>query len=404
MAIIATGVKKRVAYKKETTWGTLAGASGAKQLRRVTSTFNLTKEVYESNEIRTDYQVADMRHGVRSATGSINGELSPKTYSDFIGSVVARDFTTGVSAATLSITIAGTGPDYTITRAAGDWVADGFKAGTVIRLTGAGFDPINVNKNFLITVVTSATELGVIILDPVLAVPEGPIASATATTTGKRTYAPLTGHTDDSYTVEEFYDDINQSEVFTGLKVGTVGFQLPATGFATVDISLTGKDLELTDTVEYFTTPTALGQDGLNASVNGALVVNGIPVALLTSLDFTIERGLTNAIVVGSNSLADVFVGRIRVTGNFSAYFSDGAFRDYFADESEISIVAALTTGTEKNADFIAFALPRVKVGSADKDDTETGLSTSHTFTGLLNDTAALGFELTTIQIQDSNA
>ena len=83
---ITKGTSKIVAYKKETTWGTLAGNTAGKQLRRVTADFNLTKESYESNELRTDRQVADVRHGVRSAEGSINGELSSFTYADFMQS------------------------------------------------------------------------------------------------------------------------------------------------------------------------------------------------------------------------------------------------------------------------------------------------------------------------------
>jgi len=67
---VAKGVSKKVAYKKESSWGTLAGASGAKYIRRVTSNFNLTKDTYESAEIRTDFQTADMRHGIRSVNGS----------------------------------------------------------------------------------------------------------------------------------------------------------------------------------------------------------------------------------------------------------------------------------------------------------------------------------------------
>ncbi len=50
---------------------------------------------------------------------------------------------------------------------------------------------------------------------------------------------------------------------------------------------------------------------------------------------------MQNATVVGSNSIADVFEQRIIVDGDFSAYFTDGTIRDYFENETEISIVAA---------------------------------------------------------------
>jgi len=103
---ISKGVAKVVAYKKESTWGTPAGSTGGKQVRRVTADFNLTKETYESNEIRTDRQLADFRHGVRSADGTLSGELSPNSYADFMQSLVAKDFAAVSAVASLSVTIA----------------------------------------------------------------------------------------------------------------------------------------------------------------------------------------------------------------------------------------------------------------------------------------------------------
>ena len=401
--MISTGVKKRISYKKELTWGTLAGATGAQQVRRVTSQFNLKKAVYESAEIRIDYQTADMRHGVRSADGTISGELSPKTCTDFMGSVLARDFAAVASVSSPgAVTVAGTGPTYTVTRGTGSWITDAVKVGTVIRFTGLTATADNT-KNLLVTNVT-ATVATVVVLNG-----SGLTAGATAsgaayTVPGKTTFVPLTGHTDQSYTVEEFFTDISQSEVYTGLKVGSVAVKLPASGFATVDIGFQGKDRAQTGSSAYFTSPAALGTNSVLAAVNGNLIVNGAPVALLTSLDFTIARTLENAEVVGSNSVADMFTGRIKVTGNFSAYFTDGTFRDYFDNETTVSLIATIATGSGANAEFISFTIPKIKVGSADKNDSETGLMTTHSFTALLNDVTANGLEATTIQIQDSQA
>jgi hypothetical protein len=400
---ISTGIKKRVAYKKEGAWGTLAGATGAQQVRRVTSQFNLKKAVYESAEIRIDYQTADMRHGVRSADGSISGELSPKTYADFMGSVLARDFATVASVSSPgAVTVAGTGPTYTITRGTGSWVTDAVKVGTVIRFTGLTATADNA-KNLLVTN-TTATVATVVVLNG-SGLTAGATASGSAfTVPGKTTFVPLTGHTDQSYTFEEFFTDILQSEVYTGMKVGSVAVKLPASGFSTVDIAFQGKDRAQTGTTAYFTSPAALGSNSVLAAVNGNLVVNGTPVALLTSLDFSIARTLENAEVVGSNSVADMFTGRIKVTGNFSAYFTDGVFRDYFDNETTVSLIATIATGSGANAEFISFTIPKIKVGSADKNDSETGLMTTHSFTALLNDITTNGLEATTIQIQDSQA
>lgn len=398
---IAKGISKKVSFRKETTWGTLASASGAKYLRRVKSNFNLTKATYESQEIRTDYQVADMRHGIRSADGTIDGELAPGSYSDLIGSVLARNFTTGATA-TASVTIAASGTLFTITRSTGSFITDSFLVGSIVRLTGAGLNAANAGNNALV-VSLSAGALTVVQLSTTAFVPEGPIAAVTIAVVGKQTYAPLTGHTDDSYTVEEWYSDIGQSEVYTGMKVGSADIKLPATGLVTCNFALKGKDMAQTGTSQYFTSPTASGTNGVFGSVSGALVVNGTPVALITQLDFKVDRGLAAADVIGSNVAADIFTGRIRVTGNFSTYFQDGVFRDYFNAENVISLVVALSTGTDTNADVISFTLPKVKVGSATAADSEMGIVRSHTFTALINSDVSAGLAPTTIMVQDTS-
>lgn len=400
---IARGVAKRVAYKKETSWGTLAGNTGSKYLRRVTADFTLTKDAYESNEIRTDYQISDFRHGVRSVDGSLNGEFSPGSYSDFIASVVAKDFASVTPVSSLTLTIAASGQLYTVTRSAGSWLTDGFEVGNIVRLSGGTLDANTVGNNLLVVSLT-ATALTVRVLNGSTLVGQSAIASCTATIQGKKTFAPLTGHTDDSYTVEEWYSDILQSEVYTGCKVGSVAFQLPSTGLSTIDIAFQGKDLTQKGTTQYFTSPTAAGTTGIFAAVNGAVVVNGVPAALITSADLTIERGLEAATVVGSNVAADLFTGRIRVSGNISVYFQDATYRDYFVNESEVALVFALSSDNSNASNAVSFVLPRVKLGSSGKNDGEMGLVTSHSFTALLNSVTTAGLPATTIQIQDTAA
>jgi len=164
---ISRGVSKQLAYKLETTWGTLAGAAGGKLLRRVTADFNLTKETYASNEITPSFQTIDVRHGVRSAEGSLNAELSPGTYADFMASVLARAWTVGGTAAALTVTIAASGSFFTVTRSAasgsfftvtrsaGSWLTDGFNVGAIMALTGAGLNIANQSNNLLIVGLTA---------------------------------------------------------------------------------------------------------------------------------------------------------------------------------------------------------------------------------------------------------
>jgi hypothetical protein len=249
----------------------------------------------------------------------------------------------------------------------------------------------------------TATVLTVKVLNGSAMLAEGPIASVVATVRGKDTLVPSTGHTDQSFTIEEFYSDIAQSEVYVGMKASSMDVKLPATGLATIDFSFVGADLGQTGTAQYFTAPAAQGTNGIFASVAGAVIVNGTPAALITSADFKVERATENAVVVGSNNVQEIFTGRIKSSGNLSVYFQDAVFRDYFKDETVVSLVFCLATTGAANADFISFTIPKVKLGSFTKQDGELGLTASASFTALINDVSTGGLPLTTIQIQDSS-
>lgn len=374
---IASGLGKVVSYKKESTFGVPAtGSTGGKQLRRVTADFNLTKEAYSSNEIRTSRQNASSTHGVRSATGSLSGELSAGSYADFIGSILAKNFAAKTFAAPISVTVTVSGSLYKFVRATGSFTTDGFREGLIV--TTAGLTDVDDNgRNFLITAVT-ANQLTFVPLDTLGApAAQGTASSVTFTVPGKETYIPQTGHTDDSYTVEEWYSDITQSHVFSGMKVNSMSVSMPSTGIVTMDFGFAGKDMASTGTTQYFTAPTAQGTSGVMAAVSGAVIVNDVPVALITSIDFSVDRATENATVIGSNSLADIFTSRILVTGNMSVYFTDATFRDYFDDEAEVSIVLGVSTQACATSSAMSFYFNRVKINSFSNADSDMGIVAS---------------------------
>ena len=396
---IASGINKVVSYKKETSFGTLPSpTTGGQTLRRVSSTFNLTKETYQSEEIRTDYQLVDFRHGVRAVEGSISGELSAGTYADFLASALSRNWTAATPSALGSTTIASVGGTYTITRTTGSWLTDTVRVGNVIRLTG--FATANNNVNLLVIALT-ATAATVVALNGIKLTNETVASGGTYKVQGKTTYAPTTGHTDDSYTFEEWYSDIGQSEVTVGNKVNTVGIALPATGLTTVDLSFMGQDLKQRGVSQFFTTPTAQNSNGIFAAVNGALIVNGAPVALVTGANFNINRNMTSEAVVGSNIKPEIYEGRIIVDGDFTTLYQDGTFAGYFDNETEIRLVVALTANSLPNSEFMSFTIPRLKLSTDTKDDGEKGIVSSNSFQALKG-FGANGFEATTLMIQDS--
>lgn len=409
----SAGLNKLVAYKIETVAGQAPGQTGGQLLRRKSSTLDLKKETYASNELRTDFQTADFRHGVRSVQGQIGGELSPGTYKDFFAVAMKRDFTALTATTGVSLTIAGTGPTYTVTRGAGSWLTDGYKVGMVVRLSVGSLNVANIAKNLLIVDMT-ATALTVIALNGSALVAEGPVTGCTVTMVGKQTFVPTSGQTDRSISVEHWFSDQPASELYLGLKIDKVGLSLPPTGIAEVSFDMLGLDVADTTAkrggvalnAAYFTTPTAVTTTAPVAAVNGVIRAAGQIVASVTGLSIEIDPAYSGEAVVGSNAKPVLFPGPVNVTGQITALFDSTTLRDAFWNETEIDVVVAMTSDNSATADFVSFSLPRVKVGGADKDDNMQGLHVTLPFQALLNQNGGAGVktERTTVWMQDSQA
>ena len=144
--------------------------------------------------------------------------------------MVEKDFaavSAGAAAAATTVAFV-SGFTYTVTRGAGSFLSDGLKAGLVVRITGAGIHANNINKNLLIISVT-ALVCTVYVLNNTAMTAEGPIATYVLTVVGKVAYTPTTGHTNDYFTVEDFYSDLTKSEILTDAKVGglSLAYQHP---------------------------------------------------------------------------------------------------------------------------------------------------------------------------------
>ncbi len=403
---IAQGVSQQLRYKKQSAKGTLAGTSAGQVLRRTSATFELQKETYDTtDEITSTQQMTSSRHGVRMVNGSIAGILSPGTYSDLLGSLLRRAFAAVTATTGASVTISGSGPSYSVARATGSWLTDGYKVGMVVRLSVGTLNAANINKNLLITNVVALT-LTVIPLNGVALVAEGPIASTTITATGKVTFAPPSGHTNDYYTFETWNPDVPSSEVNQDVQISTATLSLPGSGNATIDMAAIGLDQTRSGTV-YYTSPTAETSTESLVAASGVLLVQGTAIATVTDLSFEITGNVNAADgVVGSNVRPDVFRGKIMVTGSFTAYFENTTVPGYFLNETDISILSALTNGTSATADFMTVSIPKVTITTDTPDDGETGLKRTYGFTAEYYAAGGAGIlhQQSTIQICDSQA
>ncbi|PRC92675.1 phage tail tube protein [Solimicrobium silvestre] len=405
--MIATGIAKLLRYKKETTWGVQASNVGGQALRRVTSNLDLKKATFGSKELRPDFQVADFRHGGRSVDGTISGELSVGTYGDFMGSICRQAWAAKATTGAITTVAAAStvGAQGTFTLSAGSFLAMGFDNGDVVTCTGwTTTGATNNNHNFYLTNVTALVMTGVF-LD---GVPMGTkIAgdSVTITQAGKKNYLATSGQVNDSYSIEHWFSDIQQSETFVGCRISSMDIKLPSNGFAMIDTAFMGKDMiPMITGGPYFTSPASISTGGNLAGVNGQLYVQGNQVGLITGMNIKINANMTSGEVIGSPTRPDVFMGAMDVSGQLTVYFIDNVMRDLFVNETEASVQVVFTSNNTATADFIAFTLPRIKLGGGSKDDGQKGLIMTMPYTALLNIYGGvnLATPYTTLAIQDS--
>lgn len=397
---LAAGVAKKLVVAKESVWGTAVAAGGTSQyLRRTESTIALERDPFQSNEIRSDFQIADYRLGTKRVSGAVNGELGLGSYSLFQAAALRKDFAVGGSyTAGVGTGITSDSATKTFTRAGGSWITDGFRIGHTVRFSNLAATANNgVNYRIVGLTATVMTVAEAVTTDAVAD------ETCSCTTVGKVSFIPTSGHTSDSFTIEHNFSDIDLSEYFTGCRVSNMRVDLPATGLATCGFDVMGKDGTVVTgaSAPYFTAPSAAGTGALLAAVNGTLRLGGTDIAVVTGANFTLDLGMTGDAVVGSNTLPALFYGRSNVTGQLTAYFEDATLLNAFINETELELYMTLTD-TSSPAGFISFYLPRVKLSGATKNDGEGGLIQTLPFQALLKP-ATTGYEQTTLLMQDSS-
>jgi hypothetical protein len=401
---VGQGLYKRLAYKKQTGLGVPASGAGGQLLRRATATFNKAKDTYSSDEIVSHQQYTGDTYGPSKTQGQVNGELSAGTYAPLIGSICRKDMANGASAASVSLTIAGAGP-HTITRSAGSYLTDGFKIGDVVRITAGTYTGTARDINLVVTAMT-ATVLTVIVANGKVLSAQGPIASSTIAVIGKKSVVPVTGHTNDYYTFEEWHSDLTRSRVYSDAQMASAAISIPATGNATIQLSALGLSRSK-GASQILTSPTSETTTAILAAANGIILVAGSRTLVGTSLSLTIDGQLQHGEpVIGSNAISDIVKGDVKVSGSLTVQYDAETISDLFDNETPAAIIGILFADTSDTASFVGFTVPRAKIMGDDIDDGKKQLVMTCPFTAEINSAggAALANDQGIVSVQDSAA
>jgi hypothetical protein len=401
---VAQGINKQIIIAPQSALGTPASTGGQIKRRR-TGSFSLTRDTYENDEITSHQQSTGATAGMRRASGRIDGLLSPATYAPDIAAVLRKDFVATAPITGVSVTITGSGPTYTLTRAAGSFLADGIKAGDVIRLSAGALNAANIAKNLHIISVNSATSLTVKPLNGSAMAADNAVTGTTVIVVGKKTLAPLTGHTNKYFTVEEWYPDVPSSELFTDVKVGAIRIGMPASGNATISIDYVALN-RLLGTSQVLTSPAAETTTPVVAAVSAVIMVGNTAVPV-TGLELTIDPTITpSEAEAGSNFASDINRGTIKVSGSFTAKFRNQTLMALYDAQTPTSLSAVIAENDAATADFVGFTIGRLKIMGDAPNDGQAETIRTYPFTAEINGAGGptLAYDKTIISVQDSQA
>ncbi|TNG94879.1 hypothetical protein FHQ28_05655 [Pasteurellaceae bacterium USgator11] len=190
----------------------------------------------------------------------------------------------------------------------------------------------------------------------------------TAEKQGKILVVPEAGHTTDSFTIDDWFEDINLHRIYTGCRVSKISIDVQPNGIASITVTFLGQKGEETETA-YFTSPTEVVQSPKLAGVNGQLQVKKAKAGLVTGFKIDIDLNASSEAVLGEKFAPDVFIGTIAVSGSFTMYLQDKSMIEAVRKGADMSLALRMDAGSDDNADYMTIILPGIKVTSANVDD-----------------------------------
>lgn len=344
----------------ESSFGVQSGTT-YKALRTTGNTLNVQKAVFQSNEIRSDRQLADLRHGLRNAAGDISVELGLTTYDDLIEAALSSTavaVTTGAQSLGATAGAAGTA---TVTRAAGSFITDGFLVGDEVQLSG-----FTVGANNLKTRVTVVTAL-VLTVEATLSV-DAAAAARTVALIGKRIKG---GNVLKTLSIERAFTDINQFYKFSGMAVDQMKVSIKPEEIVTAVFTLIGKDGVMSGATAAVGGVTAAAINSPFDAFTGKLLEGANILATVTAVELTVTNGRAVRGTIGTQTPTDIFDGQQLVTGKMTAYFMDATLLAKFLAETESSLEVRLND--PNGVDFHKFRLPRIKYTGGELDNPKEG-------------------------------
>jgi hypothetical protein len=381
---IAHGNRVEFAYVIESVVGTAPVTPTMKVLRLTNPRrMQLDKNILQSEEVRSDRQIADSRHGFNSVTGQLGFEFSLESYDDMLEGIMGGTWTAVDSGATSVIDIINTAGGITL--GAGSFITKGYRVGDMVTLSGFS-NGVN-NGTFRVTAVAAGTmtvdATTVVEADGLIAYP------------GKRLDVGTTLRT---YTFEQRFLNITKYRPFHGVTANQMTIDIQPERIVGGQIDVLGMSDSAMAGTSIAGSVTAAGTTSPLSAFDGHLYEGTTATGLVAGVNIQINNNRSLSPILFSKYSPDVFEGDCEVGGTLSAFFQDEVIYNKFRAETPTSVWLKLNELASSR--FMSIVMPRVKYNGEGNDPPRRGpVAFNMPFQALVDSTS-----LTSISFQRSYA
>ena len=365
---VAAGSQRQWSHVKEVTTGTDPGTAYTVDRWLAGARISAPPEDVTSDEMRADRSRAPGVNGVRHVSGTFPFELSYGTFDDFIESAMCAAW---VAAGSANSGISGTVVAGTTNTLAGTGIGTNISAGDWVKV--AGFvAPYTANNGFFRATAASANLLT--FAEAVDALSASRLAAASAQTgISTQKMANVTpGTTEKSISIELADSGVSSFYRGRGCEVSKFSLSMQNSAKITGQFDVVGFVLDGPAATKYRTgTDTAASTTSpiTSYSAQSFLFIDGVPVAIATALDFTLDNGMEDLIGLMQTTVYDILLGRSDLTGNVTFGFTGTTYDAKVLANTHVAIRTQIidATGTQG----YAIDIPNVRLKAPSEDVTE---------------------------------
>jgi len=154
------------------------------------------------------------------------------------------------------------------------------------------------------------------------------------------------GNTETSFSWEQGFPSTSLYRVFTGIEIDKLAITVPVAGDVTAKYSVMGKAMTMSSTTidpGGITVPAVIKPMKHNG---GSVTEGGSTIANITTINLNIDNSMTTNYTLGNSSITSISAGPRKVSGTFTALFTDSALMTKFINGTQTSFGFTVSNGT----------------------------------------------------------